>query len=337
MRVCRRRNVRFETYHSDYNARDIVNVLLALGYEANGIWWACRMARGWRWRSCAYYPARLRSVILDSRCIRRKLTFIWTRTSTGSAPCEKSSTPAPPAHACDERYPQLDAAFYELYHRLNRQPLQSRFSPPGMDQELDIEISGYRLYDWLFSWLYTVRNIKKIPRLIYETGAGDAEDALRNGFFYDGLAISLSLGMHYTVQCQEEHISREERDYASVIAAYPHLSGYLNYQVEGSATLSRLCEMWRAKAQPMSANAPVKSDIPALLLSGQYDPITPAEYAAMAHEHLSAAYNFVLPHIGHGALRSHECAVAIGLAFIDAPLQEPDSGCIADIKPLAFE
>ena len=339
LRQCRERlsryEIRFATYHSGSNARDIVNVLLALGYkEWNlvGVSYGSRLAL----EIMRSYPARLRSVILDSVYPPQADIYldVYFHGERGLrrvfAACRSDAF-------CDARYPRLESIFFALYHNLNRRPMKTQFTPPGHEQALDIEISGYRFYDWIFSWLYTVPGIKKIPRLIYDLHEGKPDDVLRWGLAYDGFTLSLSLGMHYTVQCQEEHNSVAERDYASVIAAYPHLSGYLNYQVEGSATLHRLCDMWRAEARPKSVHDPVHSGIPALLLSGEYDPITPPIYADMTDESLSAAYNFVLPHIGHGVLRSHECAVRIALAFVDAPAREPDSSCIAEMKPLEFE
>ena len=135
---------------------------------------------------------------------------------------------------------------------------------------------------------------------------------------------SLSLGMHYTVQCQEEYGASVYRDYASMLAAHPHLSGYLYYPVEGAVALPRLCAIWQAEARPPSVNQAVQSDVPALLLSGNFDPITPPVYADMAGETLKTAYNVVLPHVGHGVLRSHRCAVDIALEFINAPLRRTE-------------
>ena len=101
--------------------------------------------------------------------------------------------------------------------------------------------------------------------------------------------------------------------------------------------MQRLCEMWGAEARPDFANNPVESDIPALLLSGNFDPITPPSYADMAHETLSISYNYVLPHVAHGVLRSERCAVEIALDFVDNPVAEPDSSCIAETPSIDFE
>ena len=327
-------NIQFETFHSAYNARDVVNVMLALGYERwnlVGVSYGSRLALA----MMRDYPQYLRSVILDSVYPPQADIYFDAYFSAERAlqalfeACRSSKS-------CDERYPDLESTFYNLYHRLNAKPLMAAYTPPRY-QTLEIELSGFRLYDWVFSWLYDVNFIRLIPRLLYDLEGGQLEEALMIGVAHEATLRDMNLGMHYTVQCQEEYISAPFRDYASIIARFPHLSGFLSYPVEGSATLGRLCDLWQAKPRPPSANSPIESDIPALLLSGNFDPITPPAYADLAFETLTLSYNYVLPHVGHGVLRSDDCALAIALEFIAEPMREPDSGCIARTQPIEFE
>lgn len=327
-------NIHFETFHSAYNARDVVNVMLALGYEQwnlVGVSYGSRLALA----MMRDYPQYLRSVILDS-VYPPQADIYFDAYFSGERALKVLFEACRSSASCSERYPDLEALFYKLYYRLNAQPLHLAYTPPRY-KTLEIELSGYRLYDWVFSWLYDVSSIRLIPRLLYDLDQGRTEDPLMIGVAHEATMQDMSLGMHYTVQCQEEYVSAPFRDYASIIAAFPHLSGFLSYPVEGSATLKRLCDTWQAQARPPSANTAVESDIPALLLSGNFDPITPPSYAEQADETLSVAYNYVLPHVGHGVLRSDDCAIEIALEFIDAPLREPDSGCIAETPSLDFE
>ncbi len=335
---CQRRlaqdGVFLETFHSASNARDIVNVLLALGYEEwnlVGVSYGSRLAL----RLMRDYPQYLRSVILDSvyppqADIYLDAYYHGERALNALfAACAASSS-------CAERYPDLGRVFYSLYERLNQEPMLEVYTPPRY-KSLKIEISGYRLYDWAFGWLYEVNSIRSAPKLIYELQRGIGHNAARLGVNHQATMTSLSLGMHYAVQCQEEYPSAAPRDYAALLDAHPHLRGFLRYPVEGETTLSRLCGIWGASPQPASVNDPVRSDVPALLLSGHFDPITPPAYADMARRTLSASYSFVLPHVGHGVLRSDRCAVRIAAAFIDAPRQAPEARCIGEVEPLEFD
>ena len=327
-------NIHFETFHSENNARDIVYVLLSLGYERwnlVGVSYGSRLAL----TMMRDHPQYLRSVILDSVYPPQADIFVDSYYN-GERALQVLFDACLASQSCSERYPNLEDVFYELYHRLNSAPFTTPYTPPQY-KTLEIEISGYRLYDWVFSWLYDIDFIKLIPRLLFELESGRSDNVLRVGIAHEATMRNLNLGMHYTVQCQEEYISSTYRDYASIIAAHPHLSGYLSYPVEGSATLPRLCAKWQAKPRPPLANSPVQSDIPALLLSGNFDPITPPSYAELADETLSASYSFVFPHVGHGVLRSDDCGLQIALEFIDEPLSEPDSSCIADSQTIDFQ
>lgn len=335
---CHRRlstkGVKFDAFHSENIARDVVNVMLSLGYEKwnlVGVSYGSRLAL----TMMRDYPHYLRSVILDSVYPPQADIYLDAYYNGERALDALFAACAADAY-CSARYPDFEAQFYRLYHQLNHAPLRVRHQQRGYP-DLSIVISGFRLYDWVFNWLYTVDSIRLIPRLVHDLARGHSQDPVRFGVMYDAAMTSLSLGMHYTVQCQEEYVSTQVRDYAGMLSEHPHLADYLHYPVEGAASLPRLCELWQAKARPALANEPVTSDIPALLLSGNLDPITPPSFADLARETLSAAYSFVLPHVGHGTLRSDPCAVHIARAFIAEPLSEPDSDCIAQTRPIDFD
>ena len=200
------KGVQFDTFHSENIARDVVNVLLSLGYEQwnlVGVSYGSRLAL----TMMRDHPQYLRSVILDSvyppqADIYLDAYFNGERALTALfSACETSVE-------CSARYPDLEALFYQLYHQLNQAPLVAKYQPRGY-QELSIEISGYRMYDWVFSWLYEVDSIRLIPRLVDDLARGRTQDAVQIGVIYEAAMTSLSLGMHYTVQCQEEYGSTQ--------------------------------------------------------------------------------------------------------------------------------
>ncbi len=96
------------------------------------------------------------------------------------------------------------------------------------------------------------------------------------------------------------------------------------------------CEIWFVGFSDAIENEPVVSDIPTLVLSGQYDPITPPEWGDAAAETLTNSYVYTFPAMGHGSIDVRECPTNIVLAFLDDPTSEPDASCIADMPPPAF-
>jgi hypothetical protein len=72
----------------------------------------------------------------------------------------------------------------------------------------------------------------------------------------------------------------------------------------------------------------VQSNIPTLVLSGGFDPITPPQYASTVASNLSNSYNFVFPIGAHGQMLDGDCADGMILAFLADPSSAPDSSCI---------
>ena len=96
------------------------------------------------------------------------------------------------------------------------------------------------------------------------------------------------------------------------------------------------CAVWDVPAAPDLETQPVLSDVPTLVVSGRYDPITPASWGDAAAQYLSRSTHIVLNDMGHGAIETSECATQIALAFLASPenVVSLDLSCVASV-PLA--
>ena len=101
-------------------------------------------------------------------------------------------------------------------------------------------------------------------------------------------------------------------------------------------TIVETCTRWQVQALPASVDDPVVSDIPTLLLSGRFDPITPPAFAEAAAAGLSQATNLVDPTAAHGVAFQSECVNSIIVDFLANPQATPDSSCLATSEALAF-
>jgi len=102
--------------------------------------------------------------------------------------------------------------------------------------------------------------------------------------------------------------------------------GEIGYQV---------CNFWDSGKADAGENEPVTSDIPTLVLQGEFDPITPPAWGRHATETLSHSYYYLYPGVGHGAVAS-ECARSMMIDFILNPTQAPDDACIAGMNGITF-
>ena len=82
------------------------------------------------------------------------------------------------------------------------------------------------------------------------------------------------------------------------------------------------CERWPVHAAPLSASAPVHSEVPTLLLSGELDPVTPARQAEAAAKTLPNSSLVTVTGAAHGTLM-RSCVHDLALAFIDELRVDP--------------
>ena len=110
-------------------------------------------------------------------------------------------------------------------------------------------------------------------------------------------------------------------------AAHPRL-----VDPEARDLVPALCAAWHDPLTDRVDRTPVTSDVPTLLLSGQFDPATPPQLAELAAETLSRSYSFVVPMAGHGVGVDTGCVRDLIRVFLNEPDENPSSVCfpIAD-------
>ena len=104
-----------------------------------------------------------------------------------------------------------------------------------------------------------------------------------------------------------------------------------NYSATLGQSVVAICEEWGARIADEIEDEPVTSDIPTLILAGEYDPITPPVWGKMVAEDLSNSFFFEFPAVGHGASVLNECPLSITLDFLNNPTTRPNIDCIAEL------
>jgi pimeloyl-ACP methyl ester carboxylesterase len=189
----------------------------------------------------------------------------------------------------------------------------------------------------LFLSLYDTEAIPILPMVISDAADGDyfLLSQLFAAAFAQGSSASaysnadgFSEGMYYSVQCREEMPFADYKTVLASAADYPELE---NYVVSGYELERVMCNFWGAGESESIENQPVQSDIPTLVLAGQYDPITPPAWGKLAAESLGNSYFYEFPGYGHGVSVVGGCSTDITQAFFANPTSAPDTGCLANI------
>jgi pimeloyl-ACP methyl ester carboxylesterase len=94
------------------------------------------------------------------------------------------------------------------------------------------------------------------------------------------------------------------------------------------------CKDFGVATAPAGFNDPVRSDIPTLVLAGEYDPVTPPENSKHAAESLTRSTFVLFPGMGHGEVfATPECPEFIFRAFLTDPTGPVDTSCVASMGP----
>ena len=143
-----------------------------------------------------------------------------------------------------------------------------------------------------------------------------------------------SEGLYFSIQCAEEiHFNNA----AAMEARLADLPAALRAPLVEDARFNfSACEFWDVPRRGARENQPVESDIPTLIFSGAYDPITPPEWGEAAAKHLANSWHYVFPDGGHGALLSGPCADSLALSFLADPQRQPEDACMEGLTSPDF-
>lgn len=229
---------------------------------------------------------------------------------------------------CREAYPDLETVFFNTVAQLNATPVSSTITDTLTGEVYPAVLTGDGLVGLVFQILYDSELRLMLPQLIYDAHRGEfaALDRFRGALL--ARAPSTSRGMTFSVQCHEEVPFSSEAVLEEALTDYPEFAGLYRQSVAGVLGF-RVCETWGAGVAPAEENAPVWSDMPTLILTGEFDPITPPRWGLQAAETLPLSYPFEVPRVGHGASFVDGCPREMMLAFLDDPAVALDGACLA--------
>ena len=306
-------------YNSAASAADINDLRMVLGYEQLNLYaisYGTRLAL----TLMRDYPNTVRSTVLDSAYpldvnlytslapnAERAFNVVFDRCAADPS--------------CNSSYPDLRTVFYTLVDDLNAHPA---FVPLYIDNgKLQVRLDGGLLIDVLFGGLYSPAVSDTMPQMIYEIRQGKYNIVSQRLERY--FETATSLGMQMAVQCAEElPFSAPEEAYAAAQGVQPQIAAFFPASVQ---PLFAVCKEWTVTPPDPRENLPVSIDVPALVLAGEGDPITPPDWGRRVAANLSHAYFHEFPANGHWVVRSSNCALQMALAFWDTPTADPGSIC----------
>ena len=313
------------------NAADVSDLVHALGYQKMtiyGVSYGTRLAL----TVMRLYPGVVHGAILDSvyppNHNRNDLPSDAQRVfNVLFQGCAKDPN-------CNAKYPNLQSVFYSLVDTLNAHPVSFQTTDQTTGKSYTVPLSGGDLVSWLFSSLYVTQFIKLLPQTIFQVQAHDYSQIseIEGAIGFDS---TFSDGMFYSVECSEDwpflaqqDITQSEQGITPQITAVFGTDEQQEYAV---------CQFWNVQKAPAAQKQAVVSSLPTLVLSGEYDPITPPSNGQETANNLSHSYFFIFPGQGHGQQYSSACSDSIINTFENDPSQKPSDTCIAQMPEPAFQ
>lgn len=315
-------------FNSVENARDVETVRQALGYERinfYGVSYGSELAQF----VMREMPGHLRSVVLDA-VVPIDYDLMTEPARAQQMIGEKYLLGCGKDARCDAAFPDLARRYLAMIDRLNAAPVSLTVHPLDAGESgVDVSLTGDLLEDALYSMLYG--NVTQIvPLIVDRADKGDysliASVLLPTFLFEDGIAQ----GMHIAVVCAERSKTSDPANFDGLL---PRVAERTRRDAE---TQSEICDNWNIAELPADQLGPVSSQIPVLMLSGAYDPITPPVYAERLLPRMPAAFHVVFPGGTHGQVVTNGCANRLTSAFLDDPLKAPDSTCVPASVPEAL-
>lgn len=317
------------------NAADVEAIRTALDYEQINLYggsYGSLLAQA----TMRDYPDHIRSVAINSTLPLEKSISVDATTTFANAILRLLDSCAAD-EACNNAYPDLRIVLFEVIDQLNAEPIPITVTNPLNGQSYDALLTGDAVRGNLGTFLYISQIIPVLPQAIFDVHNGDIELMTQLSSTRLALLDLTSRGMMLSVICSADLVGRTPEDLLNITAELPkQLVSTADPEFTIEYGIFGICEDWPVPVADMSAKEPLVSDIPTLVLEGEFDPVTPPEYGKLVAGRLSDGYYFEFPGIGHDVVSS-ECAREIAGDFIDDPTQAPDATCISEMPGVIFD
>ncbi|HVJ62217.1 MAG TPA: alpha/beta hydrolase [Tahibacter sp.] len=229
--------------------------------------------------------------------------------------------------ACSERYGDIYKALYETREKYQREPAEVAMRDPQNFQTKKRRFDR-NLFDGLVRlFAYAPESAALLPFVIHEAAAGNTAPIVAQAEYVTReLADGMTAGMGLSVACAEDvDLIKERADDKALILGDTMV-----------AALRAQCEHWPKGRRPADFHQPVKSDLPVLILSGEFDPVTPPRYGDAVMKGLTRGRHLVAPGQGHNVI-GRGCVPRLVKRFIDKlETDQLDAGCIAELGATPF-
>ncbi len=234
---------------------------------------------------------------------------------------------------CRAAFPNLAAEARSVLDRLLQSPVEVHIKRRPSGEDIVISLSRDLAAEAIRYMLYQPSAAGRIPLFIHSAAQGNYTPLAEAAISYrQGIVATGSNGMYLSVTCAED-LPMIKRGDGERNGANTFLGNYRLRQQRAA------CALWPQATIPNNYAEPTRSDVPALILTGQWDPVTPPIYGDTAAKYLSHSLHVIVPHGGHGfnGLDGLDCINNLIVSFIDRGTTSGlDTSCAKSIRRKNF-
>lgn len=321
-------------YNTIENARDVKALRRALGYGQWNVWgisYGTILGQAYIKED----PEGILAIVLDAivPLDARDDPISWRVVNWYDRDLEKLDALCQADSACAKRYPDLGARVRDGIRAAMERPVSvdvkdTEYYPTGKAHILS-DSAGFLP----FTLFYEQSNYPALPAIIHAWANAfeNPDEALFKALAIGSTQMSagMSFGMYDAIMCNDGYRDATIESLALDRREFPVLTNAVIPEGDAEAWV-QMCQDLGMIARPPAEYAAVETDIPALLIEGDMDPITPPPLAHIIAPGFSNATYVEFPYAGHGPSRSVECAGDMLNGFFDDPAAEPDLSCVDD-------
>ena len=223
---------------------------------------------------------------------------------------------------CHARFGNPRLKLDALRVQLQRAPMLVNYSDPMSGEAKHEKLDDNSLAMVARMYAYSPLTASMLPLLLAEASQGNGGPLLAQAqMMNQSLGDAIMHGMQLSVICSED---------ASELKEDPATANTLigNSMI---AFIKAQCEVWPHAQRAADFRAPLKGNVPVLLLSGEFDPVTPPRYGDAVAKFLPNSRHVIVKGQGHNVMPVG-CGPKLFARFIDsADAKNLDTKCLDDL------
>ena len=237
--------------------------------------------------------------------------------------------------SCNQAFPNLRAETKTVLEQLIRGPVEVEVKYPSRDSgnPVKVKLSRNLAVEAIRYMLYNPGQASRVPLFLHLAAEGNFAPLAQAALFYRReLVGSGSNGLYLSITCAED-LPWIKPGEGERLAANTFLGDYrLQQQREA-------CALWPRATIPSDYSHPVRSTAPVLILTGEWDPVTPPSNAEAVARSLPNSLHVVVPHGAHGfgGLEGIDCIVRFNTEFVErGTVKGLDTSCVKNVRRKGF-